>query len=102
MDQIKRIKRSEATWREIFARHVSSGMSLLEFCRAEGINPGVFRRWRSTLNGGGGMQGAKTQARAAAKPVTPFIDIGAVGAGASRMEMRLELGGGIVLTVARG
>ncbi len=24
MDQIKRIKRSEATWREIFARHVSS------------------------------------------------------------------------------
>jgi putative transposase len=101
MDQIRRIKRSEATWREIFARHVSSGMSVLEFCRAEGINPGVFRRWRSMLNGDG-MQGAKTQARAAAKAVTPFIDIGAVGADRSRMEVRLELGGGVVLTVARG
>jgi hypothetical protein len=101
MDQIKRIKRSEATWRELFARHASSGLSVLEFCRAEGINPGVFRRRRSMLNGGG-MQGAKTQARAAAKAATPFIDIGAMGAGQSRMEVRLEFGGGVVLTVARG
>jgi transposase-like protein len=100
MDQIRRIKRSEATWRELFARHASSGISVLEFCRAEGINPGVFRRWRSMLNGGG-MQGAKPQARAAAKVVTPFIDIGAVGACSTRMEVRLELGGGVVLTVAR-
>jgi hypothetical protein len=37
-----------------------------------------------------------------AKAATPFIDIGAVGAGRSRMEVRLELGGGVVLTVARG
>jgi putative transposase len=101
MEQIKRIKRSEATWREMFSRHASSGISVLEFCRAEGINPGVFRRWRSMLNGGG-MQSAKTRARAAAKAVTPFIDIGAVGAVQSRMEVRLELGGGVVLTVARG
>jgi hypothetical protein len=34
--------------------------------------------------------------------VAPFIDIGAMGAGSSRMEVRLELGGGVVLTVARG
>jgi hypothetical protein len=51
---------------------------------------------------GGGMQGAKPQARAAAKAVTPFIDLGAVGGSSSRMEVRLELGGGVVLTVARG
>jgi putative transposase len=101
MDKIKRIKRSEATWREIFSRHASSGVAMLEFCRAEGINPGVYRRWRSRLNGDG-MQGAKTQARAAPKTVTPFIDIGAVGSVQSRMEVRLELGGGVVLTVARG
>jgi hypothetical protein len=101
MDQIRRIKRSEATWRELFARHASSGISVLEFCRAEAINPGVFRRWRSMLNGGG-MQGAKPQARAAAKAVTPFIDLGAMGGSSSRMEVRLELGGGVVLTVARG
>lgn len=100
MDQIKRIKRSEATWREIFARHVSSGMSVLEFCRAEGFNPGVFRRWRLKLNGGNA--GEKAAARTVAKAATPFIDIGAVGADTSRMEVRLELGDGVVLTVARG
>jgi hypothetical protein len=101
MDKIKRIKRSEATWREIFSRHASSGVAMLEFCRAQGINPGVYRRWRSRLNGDG-MQGAKTQARAAPKTDTPFIDIGAVGSVQSRMEVRLDLGGGVVLTVARG
>jgi putative transposase len=100
MDQIKRIKRSEATWRELFARHASSGVSVLEFCRAEGINPGVFRRWRSMLKDG--IRVEQSKARMKAKAVTPFIDIGAVGAGRSRMEVRLELGGGVVLTVARG
>ncbi len=99
MDKIRRIKRSEATWREIFARHVSSGLSVLEFCRAEKINPGVFRRWRSVLNDG--VRGEQGKARPKAKVVAPFIDIGAVGAGASRMEVRLELGGGVILTIAR-
>jgi len=100
MDQVKRIKRSEATWRELFVRQVSSGMSVLEFCRAEKINPGVFRRWRSMLNGG--IAAKETASRTVPKAVTPFIDIGAVGAAPSRMEVRLELGGGVVLTVARG
>jgi putative transposase len=100
MDKIKRIKRSEATWREIFARHASSGLSVLEFCRAEGFNAGVFRRWRSRLKDG--IQVEQSNARAKAKVVAPFIDIGAVDAGCSRMEVRLELGGGVVLTMARG
>ena len=100
MDQIKRIKRSEATWREIFARHVSSGLSVLEFCRSEGINPGVFRRWRLMLNDS--VRVEQSKARTKTKSVAPFIDIGAVGAGTSRLEVRLEFGGGVVLTVARG
>jgi hypothetical protein len=72
MDKSKRIKRSEATWREIFSRHVSSGLSVLEFCRAEGINPGVFRRWRSVFNEG--IRVTQNEARTKAK-VAPFIDI---------------------------
>jgi hypothetical protein len=100
MDQIKRIKRSEGTWRELFARQVSSGMSVLEFCRSEKINPGVFRRWRSILNGS--IAAKKTASRTLSKAATPFIDIGALGAGASRTEVRLDFGGGVVLTVTRG
>ena len=100
MEPIKRIKRSESTWRELFARHAVSGVSVLEFCRTEGINPGVFRRWRSMLNGAG--KGAKAKHERREKGVAPFIDIGAVDAGRSRFEVRLELGAGMILSIARG
>jgi transposase-like protein len=101
MQPVKRIKRSESTWRELFARHAASGVSVQEFCRSEGINPGVFRRWRSILGGGGRSE--KLKAGAVAKAVAPFIDIGAVdAAGGSRFEVRLELGAGMILSIARG
>jgi hypothetical protein len=50
----------------------------------------------------GRVRGEKSKARTGAKAVTPFIDIGAVGVSERRMEVRLELGGGVILTVARG
>jgi transposase-like protein len=99
MEQIKRVRRSEAMWQEILAREAESGMSGQEFCRVEGIHPTVFRRWRSRLKCNGKIAGTKS--RAAAKVVTPFIDIGAVAASRSALEVRLELGGGIVLSIAR-
>ena len=100
MEQIKRIRRSESMWRELDARHATSGMSVLEFCRAEGIHPTVFRRWRSRLKGK--SRSGKAKAQVAAKVQTPFIDIGAVAASRSALEVRLELGTGIVLSIARG
>lgn len=100
MEPSRRIKRSEPTWREIFARQAASGLSLLEFCRSEGINPGVFRRWRFKLNGAG--QVGKAKAHRKAPVVAPFIDIGAVDAARSRFEVRLELGDGVVLNIGRG
>ena len=100
MEPIKRIKRSESTWRELFARQAASGMSVLEFCRAEHLNPGVFRRWRLMLNGNGKV--VKAKAPRHAKGMAPFIDIGAVDACRSRFEVRLELGSGMILSIARG
>ena len=100
METSKRIKRSESTWREVFSRHAASGVSVLEFCRTEGINPGVFRRWRLMLNGD--SKGKKAKRRPSAKVVAPFIDLGAVDAGRSRFEVRLELGNGVVLNNWRG
>ncbi|MGH3573642.1 MAG: IS66 family insertion sequence element accessory protein TnpA [Pseudonocardiaceae bacterium] len=100
MEPIKRIRRSELMWRELLARHATSGMSALEFCRAEGVHPTVFRRWRSRLKGNG--KGGKAKSRAAAKAETPFIDIGAVATSRSRFEVRLELGAGMILSIARG
>ena len=51
MGQSKRIRRGAAVWRQLFSRQSSSGLSVPEFCRREGINASLFRRWRSALKG---------------------------------------------------
>jgi transposase-like protein len=99
----KRVKRSEARWRELFARQAASGVTVAEFCRAEGVNAGLFRRWRSMLapqsrrpvQGGHKLQVAKA-------PPAPFIDLGGLRSDSGRFEVRLELGGGMVLSIGRG
>jgi hypothetical protein len=101
MEAIKRVKRSDATWRELFARQAASGVSVLEFCRAEGINAGLFRRWRSVLNGRAKGKRRRRRAQPQAERA-PFIDLGGLRSGGSRMEIRLELGSGVVLSIARG
>src|ERR1035441_9166638 len=53
MKKTRRIRRSEATWRELFSRQAASGMRASEFCRREGINKNVFHRWRVALLGSG-------------------------------------------------
>ena len=98
MKKARRIRRSEATWRELFARQAASGLTAAEFCRLEGINKNVFHRWRALLDSG--TRDAAT-AVPAPEPATSFIDLGALGAPASRWEVRLELGHGMVLSVAR-
>ena len=103
----RRVKRSAAMWRELFRRQTSSGLVTAEFCRREGINAGLFRRWRAALNekksGSGGSFKPQGSARAAEGSATSFIDLGGLGsAGTSRFDIRLELGGGIVLSIARG
>ena len=103
MEQVKRIHRDEATWREILARHAGSGLLTSQFCRQEGLNPGVFRRWREKLESSPGLRQAKrTGQPRAAKAMQSFVDLGELEAGGSRCEMRLELGGGVVLSVVRG
>ena len=96
----QRIHRDEATWREIFARQEASGVLRSQFCREEGINPGVFRRWREKLHGE--ARGPKRRLRPGSKVAAPFIEMGALETGRSRWEVRLELAPGVVLSIARG
>jgi transposase-like protein len=99
MKKARRIRRSEATWRELFSRQAASGLTASEFCRGEGINKNVFHRWRSLL--GSGVRAAVSPAPGRAQP-NSFIDLGALSAPTSRWEVRLDLGQGMVLSVARG
>ena len=102
MRQSKRIRRGAAVWRQLFSRQSSSGLSVSEFCRRERINASLFRRWRSTLQDSGGGQPVVTRAAPAGEIAVPFIDLGDLRSGGPRLEVRLELGPGVILSIAHG
>jgi hypothetical protein len=105
MDQVKqhRVYRDEAAWREIFARQAASGLLVSEFCRQEKITPGVYRRWRTLLHGEApGARKSSSTSQQTATPAPAFVDLGALKQAGSRCEIRLELSGGVVLSVVRG
>ena len=102
MGQRKRIRRGPAVWKALFFRQSSSGLSVPEFCRREGINASLFRRWRSTLTDSATDRQVSTRTERAIEGAAPFIDLGDLRSGSPRFEVRLDLGGGMVLSIARG
>jgi putative transposase len=104
MEKIGRERCSESAWREIVARQAQSGLTVLAFCEREGIKSASLYGWRSRLrdnvqNRGVPRRASKTQR--SEKPVGEFIDLGALGLGRSRFEVRLDLGGGVLLHLVR-
>lgn len=104
--------RKEATWRNHLERHAASGMSIAAFCRAEAISAANFYAWRARLTNEVHGQAARPMAQSG------FIDIGVVNgavestatghsaaptsaAGSLGTDIRIDLGDGIVLTIAR-
>jgi putative transposase len=99
---------SAQAWSEVFRRFDGSGESVTGFCKREGLHTSSFRRWHRRLAAPATPitpqarepREAKRQASAAS-----FIEMGAMGAAsqpAGRLEVRLELGGGLVLQLVRG
>ena len=101
---------SESAWGARMARFASSGQTVEAFCRGEGISAYSFYRWRKLLGVG------NRRARPQAKRSTSFIDLGsmpapqasgvrptegALDAAAAGIEIRIDLGGGMALTIAR-
>ena len=99
MVKSKRVRRSVATWRGLFSQQTASGLTVAEFCRGERINANVFRRWRAQLKAA--SQRAKPPEAVSAVEAAPFIEIGALGSTRSQFEVRLDLGGGMVLSLVR-
>lgn len=102
--KIKGQRRDGSAWREILSRLERSGLSVLEFCRREGLDAWSVYRWRTRLGVGGGQQVQVISGPVPEKPSAGgFIDLGALGdSGGSRFEVRLDLGGGVLLTLVRG
>lgn len=107
MKAVKRqLRLGTDAWREAVARFAESGLSVRAFCLREGISDSSFNRWRKRLHD-------SAVPRPAAKPGGAmvarggFVDLGTLSApaGASkseRIELRLDLGGGLLLHLVRG
>ena len=109
---VVRTARNESIWRERIARHLASGRSVAAFCRDQNLAESTLYYWRKRLS-------ASVAARAAHKSTavaTSFVDLGPIKAvkpaesadgerlpyeSAAGIELRLELGGGVVLHIAR-
>jgi hypothetical protein len=94
-------RRSAQTWREAVARFAQSGLSEEAFCEREGLGLKLFHRWRSK-RGGVAPRALPDKTSRVPRAAADFVDLGALKDGGSRLEMRLDLGGGVLLHVVRG
>ncbi|MBL8300455.1 MAG: hypothetical protein JNN30_19125 [Rhodanobacteraceae bacterium] len=85
------------------SRWERSGLSVAAFCEREGIGAASVYRWRGLL--------ADSERSAVSSCKSPFVDFGVVEASAAlapisgaglHTEIRLDLGGGLVIHVVRG
>lgn len=94
--------RGEQAWSELVARQAESGVSVQEFCRGEGLSAWSLYEWRSRLRARSEGKAATESKAASGGSPAQFIDLGALEPARSRCEIRLELGGGVVLSLVRG
>lgn len=104
MEQNKQRRRDANAWREVLERFASSGLSVPAFCGRESISAGSFYRWRAILQRGSTAQrrGAVVVAKRTTSAATPFVDLGALQPAGTRVELKLDLGGGVLLQLVRG
>ena len=99
------------------AQQAVSGLTIGTFCRKVSVSTASFYRWRELLqkNGDPGMAATvadQVPAATAPRRTPDFVDLGALedlaapaprdDAASPHVELRLELGGGLVLHLVRG
>jgi len=101
----KQRRLNERAWRELFRRFDGAGLTVEAFCQREGLSRSSFNRWRSRLpmqpsGVATAMHGPDDQ-----KIAPSFVDLGLLGAASTAapagLELRLDLGGGLSLTLVR-
>jgi hypothetical protein len=100
MQAAKRRRLSTGPWREMVAKFEGSGLSVEDFSRQERISAASLQRWRQ-VKAGDLVAAPRTRSATKLAPGA-FVDLGALGPSGSRLELRLEFGGGVVLQLSRG
>jgi transposase-like protein len=93
-------RRSRHEWRTLLSKFDDSGLSVDAFCRRESISAASLYRWRNLLSDDGNGSEAMVSHRAPA-----FVDLGALDTAGTRraqIELKLDLGDGLILHLVRG
>jgi hypothetical protein len=101
MEKVRQRRYRAGGWRKILGRFEDSGLTAQAFCAQERISTRSLRRWQLRLGADLSDALPVKAARPTSKP-NGFIDLGDLRSGGSRFEVRLELGAGVVLSIARG
>ena len=101
MVKIRQRRYRADTWRKIVGRFEESGLAAPVFCARDRISVNSLRRWQSRL-GGESDQALLAKASQLTNKTSGFIDLGDLHSGGSRVEVRLDLGAGVILSIARG
>ena len=91
-------RRSRHEWRSLLAKFDGSGLGVEGFCRREGISAASLYRWRGLLSAVGDDGETEVINRAPG-----FVDLGTLSpvAAAPRIDLKLDLGDGLVLHLVR-
>ena len=90
-------RRGRQEWQAVIARFAESGLGIEPFCIREGLSESSFRRWRRLL----GVP--CSQPAAPVMEPTGFVEAGSLNLGGTgRLELRLDLGDGVILHLSRG
>ena len=107
MEGIKRPHLGGQAWRELLQRFDASGISVGEFCKRERLSKATFQRWRARLMAEVVRPTAAMSESSGEQAPTSFIDLGSLGGATSaavtaRLDLKLDLGGGLTLHLVRG
>lgn len=94
--------RGRDEWQSLISGFEQSALSVEAYCRRESISAASFYRWRGIL-GGKALRRPETAMAGATTPA--FVDIGPLNAAPvhrPRLDLRLDLGEGLVLHLVRG
>ena len=106
MQGVKRRRLSVQAWREVLRRFDAGGEAVNTFCEREGLSASSLHRWRSRLKAAVTSGAAPAEHKATPEQaVAQFVDLGALGGTsmvAGRLDLKLDLGGGLTLHLVRG
>ena len=93
-------RRTSEVWHKLIDAQAASDLPVVAFCARERIAPASFYRWRRGLQARV-CGGTASRAPVAVVNESGFVDLGALAQG-GRVELRLDLGRGVVLQLSRG